>query len=199
MRPILGLAVLAGLLTLSACATTVNRVDPKAVTDESGYWNDTDSRLVAEEMITDCLRRPWVGVFSAAHGGKQPVVIVGTIRNRSQEHIPTTTFTKDLEREFINSGLVNFVASKDERSEVRDERDDQQMNSGADTMKRQRQENASDFMLIGNIDQINDTKDGTSAKFYQVNLELVNMETNQKAWIGTKDIKKMVKRGAFGL
>jgi hypothetical protein len=29
---------------------------------------------------------------------------------------------------------------------------------------------------------------------YQVNLELIQLETNVKAWIGQKEIKKVVKR-----
>ena len=126
------------------------------------------------------------------------MVIVGTVRNRSSEHIAITTFTKDMEKELINSGLVKFVASKEERSEVREEREDQQNNSSGETLKRMRSETGADFMIIGNIDQINDAKGGTTAKVYQINLELVNMESNEKVWIGTKDIKKMVKKGAFG-
>jgi uncharacterized protein (TIGR02722 family) len=195
MRASFAAIALAGLL--AGCAS-VNRVDPNTVTDLSGNWNDTDSRLVAEEMIVDCLSRPWLTRATAAKGGKPPVVIVGTVRNRSSEHIAITTFTKDLERQLINDGRVEFVASKEERSEVREEREDQQMQSSAETMKRMRNETGADFMLIGNIDQINDSKGGTSAKVYQVNLELVNLETNQKVWLGTKDIKKMVKRGLFG-
>jgi penicillin-binding protein activator len=182
MRASLAAIALAGLL--AGCAS-VNRVDPNTVTDLSGNWNDTDSRLVAEEMIVDCLSRPWLTRATAAKGGKPPVLIVGTVR-------------KDLERQLINDGRVEFVASKEERSEVREEREDQQMQSSAETMKRMRNETGADFMLIGNIDQINDSKGGTSAKVYQVNLELVNLETNQKVWLGTKDIKKMVKRGLFG-
>jgi penicillin-binding protein activator len=195
MRASLAAIALAGLL--AGCAS-VNLVDPNTVTDLSGNWNDTDSRLVAEEMIVDCLSRPWLTRATAAKGGKPPVLIVGTVRNRSSEHIAITTFTKDLERQLINDGRVEFVASKEERSEVREEREDQQMQSSAETMKRMRNETGADFMLIGNIDQINDSKGGTSAKVYQVNLELVNLETNQKVWLGTKDIKKMVKRGLFG-
>lgn len=195
MRLVLSTVLLAGLL--SACAS-VNRIDPNAVTDESGYWNDTDSRLVANEMITDCLTRPWVANFKAAHGGAMPTVIVGTIRNRSLEHIATTTFTKDLERELLNSGQVSFVANKAERDDVRDERADQQMNASAESMKQQRQETGADFMLIGNIDQINDSSGRTTVKFMQVNLELVNLETNVKVWIDSKDIKKNIKRAVFG-
>lgn len=192
------LALLAAAsLFLGACAS-VNRVDTNTVTDLSGNWNDTDARLVAEEMIVDCTRRPWLGEFKAAHGGAKPVVIVGTIKNRSNEHISVTTFTKDLERELLNNGSVKFVAAKDERSEVREEREDQQTNSSAESMKRMRNETGADFMIIGNIDQIDDAKGGTSAKVYQVNLELVSMESNEKVWIGTKDIKKVIKKGMFG-
>jgi uncharacterized protein (TIGR02722 family) len=185
---------LAGLI--AGCAS-VNRVDPNTVTDLSGNWNDTDSRLVAEEMITDCLSRPWLAKATAQKGGA-PTVIIGAVANRSSEHIPVTTFTKDLERELINDGRVEFVAAKGERDQVREERADQQDNASAETMKAMRRETGADFMIIGNIDQINDASGGTSAKTYQVNLELINMETNQKAWIGTKDIKKMVKKGMFG-
>jgi uncharacterized protein (TIGR02722 family) len=191
------LAVLALAALVAGCAS-VNRVDPNTVTDLSGNWNDTDSRLVAEQMITSCLSKPWLQRATAEKGGKPPVVIVGSIRNRSNEHISVTTFTKDLERELVNDGRVSFVASKEERSDVRDEREDQQLNSSAETMKRMRNETGADYMLIGNIDQIDDRSGGTTAKAYQVNLELVNMESNQKVWIDSKDIKKMVKRGAFG-
>jgi len=190
-------AVLALAALVAGCAS-VNRVDPNTVTDLSGNWNDTDSRLVAEQMITSCLSKPWLQRATAEKGGKAPVVIVGAIKNRSNEHISVTTFTKDLERELVNDGRVSFVASKDERSDVREEREDQQLNSSAESMKRMRNETGADYMLIGNIDQIDDRSGGTTAKTYQVNLELVNMESNQKVWIDTKDIKKMVKRGAFG-
>lgn len=191
------LAASIGFLGLGACAS-VDRVDPNTVTDLSGEWNDTDSRLTAEEMITDCVRRPWLANFKAANGGRQPVVIIGSIRNRSDEHIPVTTFTKDMEKQLINSGQVRFVANKEERSEVREEREDQQINSNAATMKRLRQETGADFMIIGNIDTIVDAKGGKSARTYQVNLELLGMESNEKVWIGTKDIKKVIKKGSFG-
>ena len=118
---------------LSGCGAskTVTRVEPDEQIDLSGDWNDTDSRLVAEEMIKDVLGRPWLGEFK---GDKKraPVVIVGTVRNRTSEHIATTAFIKNLERELINSGRVDFVANKEERQEVRDERTDQQEFSSAE-------------------------------------------------------------------
>jgi len=168
---------------------TVTRLDTESVTDLSGKWNDTDSRLVAEEMIGDCLSRPWLTNFAAAKGNK-PVVTVGTIRNKSSEHIEMETFISDFERELINAGSVRFVASKEQRVEIRDERSEQQEFALRETAKKLRAETGADFMLQGAIKTITDQEGGNRVVFYQTDLELVNIETMEKVWVGTKKIKK---------
>ncbi len=181
------------MVLLSGCGATksVSRVDVDKTIDLSGDWNDTDSRLVAEEMIRDVLARPWLGEFKGANT-RPPDVIVGTVKNRSSEHIQTLTFIKNLERELINSGRVNFVANKEERQEVRDERADQQENASPESMKKFQKEAGADFMLRGDITTIVDQEGGDQVKYYQVNMELVNLENNRKAWLGEKKIKKFV-------
>lgn len=186
------------VIILGGCATrTVKRVQTDETIDLSGKWNDTDSRLVSEEMINDVLNQIWVDDYNMAHKGKAPIVIVGTIRNRSNEHINTRTFVKDLERALINSGEVEFVASKDERDEIREERKDQASHSSETTAKDEGEEIGADFMLKGSINTINDKIEGKEVKFYQVNLELIAIETNKKVWIGEKKIKKIVKQNRF--
>jgi uncharacterized protein (TIGR02722 family) len=181
-----------GILILCCSPSkTVERVDPGTTIDLSGDWNDTDSRLVAEEMIKDVLSREWLGEYRGENH-KAPTVIVGTVKNRSSEHIQTVPFIKNLERELINSGKVDFVANKEERDEVRDERADQQLNASDETVKRMRQETGADFMLRGDITTIVDHAGGDKVKYYQVNLELVNIESNKTVWIGEKKIKKLV-------
>ena len=59
-------------------------------------------------------------------------------------------------------------------------------------MKKFQQEAGADFMLRGDITTIVDQEGGEKVKYYQVNLELVNIETNRKAWIGEKKIKKYI-------
>lgn len=170
---------------------TVTRVEADSTVDLSGDWNDTDSRLVAEEMIKDVLDRPWLSNYQLTNK-KEPDVIIGTVRNRTSEHIATTAFIKNLEREVLNSGKVSFVANKEERQEVRDERADQQENASPESMKKFQKETGADFMLRGDITSIIDKEGGESVKYYQVNLELVNIETNKKIWSGEKKIKKLV-------
>lgn len=183
--------VLASLLSGCGQSKSITRVNPETIIDYSGDWNDTDSRLVAEEMVKDALSRPWISDYQRLKS-KNPNVIVGTVKNRTSEHIATITFTKDLERELINSGRVIFVASPEERTEVRGERGDQQENASLETMKKFQEETGADYMLRGDISSIIDQVGGEKVKFYQVSLELVDIQTNQKVWIGDKKIKKLV-------
>lgn len=179
---------------LAGCGgTKVERVDSGEMIDLSGNWNDTDSQLVSAEMINDSLNRPWVRDFNSAQG-KPPTVIVGTVRNRSSEHINTETFVKDLERELINSGKVKFVASREQRTEVRDEKNDQANFADPATIKAMGKEKGADFMLQGQINTIMDEAGKQAVMYYQVELEMINILTNEKVWIGQKKIKKLVTR-----
>ncbi len=171
----------------------VTRVDPGLVTDLSGRWNDTDSKLVAETMIQEMVERPWLQHFTGLQG-REPVVIVGTILNKSHEHIDVGTFVNDLEREMTNSQNVLFVASKSEREEVREERKEQGVYAREDTQKRPGQELGADFMLKGTIATILDESAGTKAIYYQIDLDLIDLESNVKSWYGQKKIKKVVER-----
>lgn len=183
--------LLAGIL--AACATTpkVTRIDATESVDLSGNWNDTDSRQVAEEMVKDSLARAWLADFQMEKKVK-PRVIVGLVGNKSNEHISTETFVKDLERELTNSGMVRFVASKEQREEVREERTDQAKNASVKTAKSMGQEYGADFMLKGQINTIDDQAGKQQLKYYQVELEMIDMLTNEKVWIGQKKIKKTV-------
>jgi len=130
-----GLLMAAGIMAGCSSTPKVERIGVEEVRDLSGRWNDTDSRLVAEQMVGDVLRRPWLGEFKA-RTGRKPVVIVGTVRNLSSEHIEVGTFISDIERELINSGRVKFVANSSERGEVRAERLDQQSYASEATARR---------------------------------------------------------------
>lgn len=192
----LAVLVMAGMMMgLASCASTpkVTREDVSEQIDLSGDWNDTDSQMVSAEMVKDSLVRPWVDEFRDKKNTR-PRVIVGTVLNKSHEHINTETFVKDLERELLNSGRVKFVAAKDQRNEVRAERADQAQNASAATAKSAGQEYGADFMLQGQINTIMDEAGKKSLKYYQVELELIDMGTNEKVWIGQKKIKKLVER-----
>ena len=120
-------------------------------------------------------------------------MIVGEIRNLSHEHINVNTFISDIERAMINSGRVNFVASRSEREEIREERKDQDINASEETRKAMGREMGADFMLKGTINTIIDMEGSTQLRYYQVDLTLISLADNRKVWLGQKKIKKLIK------
>jgi uncharacterized protein (TIGR02722 family) len=183
----------------AACAgpsRTVSRLDTDAVTDLSGRWNDTDSRMTAEAMIEDLLSQPWLDSYRE-QSNKKPVIIIGTIRNKSSEHINTDVFIKDIEKALLNSGKVTFVARKEERDQIREERVDQQYFASPETVKQLANETGADHMIVGSINAIVDAVEGQKAVYYQVNMELINLESNTKVWIGDKKIKKLIEQDKY--
>lgn len=183
-------------LILSGCATEVKRIGVEEVKDLSGNWNDTDSRLVSEEMIRDSLSSGWIDRHMKKNG-KEPTVIVGNVRNLSHEHINTRTFIADLERAFVNSGRVDVVASKTEREGIREERTDMDTHASEKTRKAAGKETGADFMLIGTINTIIDAEGGQQIRFYQIDLTLISTADNRKLWTGQKKLKKDVKAAKF--
>jgi len=202
-----GILFLCVLALQSGCASSsVARLEIDETVDLSTKWNDTDSRETAKVMIQEALSRPWIDNFIKKKF-KEPTVIIGTVLNKSHDHIPTETFTKDLERELTNSGRVVFVASKSEREEMREERVDQQTNASAETSKKIGQEMAADYMLKGVINSFEEEAKNKTAisqtgketyKYFQVTLELIDMEKNTKVWFGDKKIKKLMTRKRYG-
>jgi len=197
MKIILHTMILALAATLFiGCGKKVSRVASDSVTDLSGNWNDTDSRLVAEEMLNTCLTGAW---YQEKSVNGRPIIVIGQIRNLSHEHINTGTFINDIQRILINSGKVRFVANAEERQQLRKEIDDQKGNATDETAKERGQETGADIMLTGTINSIIDQSGGEQAKFYQVDLELVDLQSHEKLWIGNKKIKKYVEKSALKL
>ena len=99
-----------------------------------------------------------------------------------------------MERALINSGVVDFVANASQRSELRAEVEQQQGNATEETRKETNMETGADLMLTGSINTIVDQEDGKQVIFYQVDLELIDLQSQKKVWIGDKKIKKLLTR-----
>jgi len=186
--------IVAAILTLSlqSCFRSVSRVDPEKEIDISGKWNDVDSKLTAEAMVEQVLGDLWLKKHMNEKKDK-PVVIVGFVKNKSHEHIDAETFIKDVEKSFIISQKVRLVQGGEKREAVRGERADQQDNASVSTMKKWGLEVGADYMMQGSINSIVDALDRKKVVYYQIDLELTNMQTNEIVWIGDKKIKKFVK------
>ncbi|MDO3694249.1 penicillin-binding protein activator LpoB [Wenyingzhuangia sp. chi5] len=181
-----------GLITISSCARKVTRIDTNEVIDISGRWNDTDARLAAEELSSQIVMGDWINDYMIAKG-KKPVVIVGLVRNKSHEHIDAEVFTVEVEKALVKYQKARVVQGGEMREELRAEKADQQTNASVSTMKKFGLETGADFILQGTINSVVDALKKQKVVYYQVDLELTNIETNEKVWFGDKKIKKYIK------
>ncbi len=195
-RVALAPAALACVLAAVACQKTrdIERVDPSDQTEFQAKFNEVDAREISAALITDCLARPWLPSWEATHQ-KNPVIIVGDLANNTSDYIDTNLVTKAFERDLLNSGRVAIVASSRERPQIRDERRDQQDWSRPETVKRMAYELGADMILIGWIGEVRqDSRDSRrQSRYFEISLELIDVESNQKLWIGTHAIKKLVR------
>lgn len=177
------------------CATTgVQRMDASTQTDLSGYWNDTDVKIVCTSLIDSCLNSARVSQEISAKN-ETPTVIVGRFKNDSSEHIDTEIITTNMRSAIINSGRLEFVAGGSTREELRAERQDQQGNASEDTASALGYETGADFMLTGSVKTIIDRAGNQTVRTYVVTAELTSIETNRIVWTEqNSEIKKMVTR-----
>jgi len=184
------------VLLAGACGREVTRTDPDTVTDLSGYWNETDARMVADSMVGQCLGGTWLARFDGGVEGSgrpaMPTVVVGGIYNESSEHINTGIFMSEIERALLESGLVQIAAGGQGRDEIRSERSDQQIFASEATAAEFGNEVGADFVMTGNLGSIVDEEGDTRTIYYQVNLELIDVESALKVWMGSTEIKKIV-------
>ncbi|MHC4141354.1 MAG: penicillin-binding protein activator LpoB [Planctomycetota bacterium] len=178
---------------LGGCATyrVVERADPREVLDYQARFDEDDAREVSRHLVVDALNQPWIDRWHADHGDR-PVVIVGDVANDTSDYIETRLITKALERELLNSGRVTLVAAADQREQLRVERRQGQDWSRTETVKRMAHELGADMMLMGWIGEnveVSRSRD-RRIQYYQVSLELLDVESNRKTWIGAHEIEK---------
>lgn len=190
------LLVVSSLFFFSCGSTSVTRYGAEeSVKDLSGYWNDNDVNQVCTTLIDSCIKSKRVANFKSTKC-RTPVVIIGTIKNKSVEHIDTSILSKRFQNVIINDGTLEFVADANQREELRAEKYDQAENA-YETAKSIGNEIAADFMLQGTVTTIVDTDGRQQVRTYQVDMQLIDLETNRIIWSDqNNDIKKYIKKSA---
>ncbi len=171
----------------------VARVSADTQTDLSGKWNDTDAKMVSENLIKGCFEAYWHQRFLDEEG-RRPAVRVRSVVNKTDEHIDSQVFIKNIERVMVNSGKATVLAQVGaELGAVEGEQD--RAISGRqsdDTAVSVGNETGADFVVSVRITSILDQVAGKQAKLYKVTFELINSTTSEKAWIGDYEIKKLI-------
>ena len=179
------------IFSVAGCQTDrTRRTDPNADINLVRRFNDADMKLIARSMTADALSRPWLEQ-AIAKLGRKPIIAVGEIRNGTDQVIATQFMTTKFEEELINSGRVDVIAERNIRETLRLERSDTEFTDPA-FIKKMKAEMAVDFILSGNIvmDREMSKSGGNDFVAYQVDMQLLDIETLRKVWLKTENVKK---------
>jgi len=190
MLRILNLVMIA--LISASCARSVSRIDPNQQIDLSGRWNDSDSRMVANKMVTELLASDKFKDYSKTLG-KKPAIIVGLIHNKTSEHIDADNYIKKIELAIYNSGIADLVESDSFRDKLRQERAEQQDFANSTTASTWGKEVGANLMLFGEMTSETDVYNKKRVVNYITTLFLTDIETNKRVWYGQQEIKKYIK------
>lgn len=189
MRRLVSVALVAVVLAGCAGKPVVQRVDPEVEVALTDKWNAEDSRQVADAMIGEMITFPWYEDWLRA-GEDRPTIIVQTVRNKSHEHVSVDTFVNDIKRASLQTGKLRFVADSVQRDALRAERESQDGYASVDSMAQWGRELGADFALAGVINSFVDEWKDRRVTSYQVDMTLINLETNEEVWLGQKKIQK---------
>lgn len=176
-----------------SCQTrSVTRIAPDTQVDLSGRWNDSDSRMVADKMISELMTSERFKEYAREHAGK-PAIVVGLIRNKTSEHIDAGNYIKKLEVAIYNSNIAELVESDEFRDKLRTERAQQQDFADPASVSQWGKEIGADLMLFGEMTSETDTNNNKRIINYITTLYLTDIETNKRIWYGQHEIKKVVR------
>ena len=197
MRMNHALLILTGALLLGGCSsTTVSYGDATETETVTVDYGSSDLQAIADKMADSMLASPATSEITA---GGRPVMFMDSIRNKTSEHIDTEAITDTLRTKLLSSGKFRFV-DMSKVSAVKQQLEYQQSSGMVDpaSMVRLGKQTGARYMVYGNLASI--VKDNGKVKdvYYQMTMNLMDLENGELLWADQKEIRKQAKKSTFG-
>ena len=142
------------------------------------YLNESDARVVCTDIVTQVVRSPRIERFAGTNG-RDPIVTIGRIKDETGEFFDTQIIANSLKTAIIKSGILEFMANKDVRDEMRKEVIEQADHASEDQAKAIDAEDAADFMLSGSVKLMVQNNGKKQERTYIVNIELTDLQSHR--------------------
>lgn len=201
-------------LALAACfgtqgCSSVGYGDPTETETVNKDFGSTDLQTFSATMVKSLIDSPNLAYLDGPgkREDKRVIVYMGSIDNRTKEHIDMEAITDRIRTELIQSGRFRFVADAKGQKQIGDQVNFQ--NSGPvdpEQAKQSGKQLGADMIFYGSLVSIDKTK-GRSIEsggskledtYYQFILNAVNIETSEIVWSEKKELRKQQRTGLFG-
>jgi uncharacterized protein (TIGR02722 family) len=190
------LAIILAVAPLCNCATTIQSNIPDSETVTGSDWSAKDLKDVSEFMvgsIEQSAKRPG----SDLTRDKARWILAPDLKNDTDEHVNTRVIMEKIRTRLINAGVAKFV-------------DDQALNDILNQLKLQ-QSGLYDTQTVaqvgklvgakkilrGTISSIRKRSERKDIIFYNITLQIVNIETGDILWTDEKEIQRLTTKSRF--
>ena len=186
-----GLAAL--LFFTGACTTGVEYKDPNSndgLVLSRDKLDHQDFHSLATEMANSLVASPSLAPID----GEKPLIMIGRIKNETEEHIQTDLIMRKIEMVLLNSGKADITAAVDASGvtsgtkTVRTLRNDDEFKN--DSISKKGELVAPNFRIQGQIIQTRAKSGLHKQNNFTLQLELVYDKTGRKKWIDERTIIK---------
>jgi penicillin-binding protein activator len=192
------LICLAVVALFSGCASNpTKRVDSDATENVTIGFGRTDIEKIVGDAMTKLLTsRP--NTEWARKTSKTPYVMVGKVRNRTDEHVDTKNVTDMLRSRLQESGTIRFTTDRDKRKETLDEVQLQEDSGAYKGGAKLGNWIPPEYILNGRFGSIRKKTDTVEDVYYVFVLKLEHINTATIAWQCTTEIAKVKTKAGAG-
>jgi len=197
-------------LCLTVACSSVRYDDPGRVETLNIDYGSTDLQTLAAGMVDSMIASPNLNYLENPGKGddKRIIMYVGSVENRTSEHIDTQGITDKIQTALLKSGKFRFVAEKAGQAEIEEQVRFQQETGRVreDMMRAFGKQLGADMIMYGTLRSI-EKKKGSSIEsagarkedvYYQFVLKAVNIDTAEVIWQDEKELRKTERTGFFG-
>ncbi|MBT4287602.1 MAG: hypothetical protein HOD92_09715 [Deltaproteobacteria bacterium] len=182
------------LIMLAGCTPVrVERQSSDSEMDLSGQWNDIDAKIMVKSIGDQFLNSDWVKQQTS----EKQSIIFDRIENKTMEHVETDAILKMLEQKFLESKKFIVLASGTSRLAARQEKKDYEKNNEAPAGIKITKEQEAKYIIRGVLHSILDQLKDDKTIYYQLTLNVVEINQNKLVWSGQKRIKKLIQKSSM--
>ncbi len=146
--------------------------------DLTAYLNSSDADVICKDIVKQVVASSRIEKFSEKNK-RDPVVTIGTIKDETGEFFDTQIIANSMKTAILKSGVLEFMANKDVRGEMREEVFDQADHANEDKAVAIDDEDAADYMLTGSVKLMVQNSGKLQERTYIVNIELTDLHTHR--------------------
>ncbi len=181
---------------LSGCAPTIKYEIKDEETVTGSDWSAKDLKDVSDYMASSVKQSSFI--TSTQYVNERPRwMLARDMKNETDEHVNTRTIMEKIRTRLINGGIANFIDDQAVEDILNQMKLQQSGLFDSKTVAQVGKLVGAKLILRGTISSIRKKTDRKDIIFYNITLQLVNIQTGEIIWTDEKEIQRLTSKALF--